>query len=258
MRHVFAIAGRELGSIFGTSVAYVLMAAYMLISGFLFFASLGLFLTQIQQIQAMGATQYLAQFNLNDMLIAPAYGTCALVLVFLIPLLSMRAFAQERETGSIELLLTSPITSWEMAIGKYLAILAVVALITLLTGLFPALLFIYGDPEIWQTLAGLLTLFCYAAGLAALCCFISTLTNSQIVAGFVGIVACLLLFVLSFAAESASNETLKGALRWLGTSTHFEQGFRGQVRTEDLTYFGVMVLVFLSLTRAGAESLRWR
>ena len=135
MRHILAIAGRELGSIFGTSVAYVLMAAYMLISGFLFFASLGLFLTQIQQIQAMGATQYLAQFNLNDMLIAPVYGTCALVLVFMVPLLSMRAFAQERETGSIELLLTAQITSWQMALGKYLAILAVVAVITLLTGL---------------------------------------------------------------------------------------------------------------------------
>jgi len=258
MKHVLAIAGRELGSIFGTPVAYVLIATYMLFAGFIFFASLGLFLTQVQQIQAMGAVQYLAQWNLNDIVIGPAFGTFALMFAILIPLLSMRAFAEERATGSIELLLTAPITSGQIVAGKYLAILAVIFLVSVLTGLFPAMLFWYGNPELPQTLAGLLTLFLYAAGLAALCCFISALTSSQIVAAFVGIVVALLLLVLSLAAESTTNEAFKAALRWTSTSTHFEHGLRGQVRVEDLAYFGVMVLVFLSLARAAAESLRWR
>ncbi len=258
MKHIFAIAGRELRSIFGTPVAYIVIATYMLFAGFIFFGSLGQFILQIQQIQAMGLTQYLDQWNLNQIVIAPAYGTFALIFAMLIPLLSARALAGERANGSIELLLTAPITSWEIIIGKYLAVLTVVTVIVALTGMFPMLLFWYGNPEVMQTLSGLLTLFLYGAGLAALCCFISALTDSLLVAAFVGIVVSLLLLVLPFAAESTSNEGFKAALNWLGSSTHFEQGLQGQVRTEDLTYFGVMVVVFLSLARLAAESLRWR
>ena len=258
MRHVPAIAAREIRSAFSTPVAYVLISAYLFIAGFLFFGSFGFFLIQLQQIQAYGLHHLLERMNLNDIVIAQSFGTFATLMAFLVPLLCMRAFAEERATGSIELLLTSPLTSWEIVIGKYLAILALIALIVALTALFPALLFAYGDPELWQTLANLLTLFAYSAGIAALCCFVSALTRSQIVAAVVGLIASVLLLVLDFAAESTSSELVQQVLRYVGTSGHFEPGLRGQVRLEDLTYFGVMALVFLSLCRAAVESLRWR
>jgi ABC-type transport system involved in multi-copper enzyme maturation permease subunit len=120
------------------------------------------------------------------------------------------------------------------------------------------LLFLYGDPELWRTLAGLQTLFLYSLALAALCCFISALTSSQIIAGFVGIAVALLLLILSVAAESSQSELLQGALRWLGTNTHIDAGLRGELRSEDFAYFGIMIVAFLSLARAAVDSLRWR
>lgn len=258
MRHISAIAGREIRSIFATPVAYVIFSAYAVFAGFIFFASLGLFLTQLQQIQALGMLQLLDQWNLNDVVIAPAFFTFAIVFLILIPLLTMRAFAEERATGSIELVLTSPVSVWEIVIGKYVAVLSVVALLVALTALYPGLLFLYGNPEVLQTLGGLLALFLYGAGLAALGCFVSALTQNQIIAASVGIVAALVLLVLPAAADGAQSEGVRATLRYLGTSTHYEQGLRGQLRSEDLAYFGAMVLIFLSLARAAIDSLRWR
>jgi ABC-2 type transport system permease protein len=258
MSHILAIAWRELRSMFTTPDAYVLIGVYMLFAGFIFFASLGLFLVQLQQIQALGMTQLLDQWNLQEIVIGQSFQTFALFLCFLVPLLSMRAFAAERASGSIELLLTSPVTSAEIVLGKFLAIALLLALVGALTGLFVALLFAYGDPEPWQTLAGLQTLFLYSLALAALCCFVSALTRSQIVAGFVGIAAALLLLIIPVSAESSQSESLRNVLRWLGTSTHFDPGLRGDVRSEDLAYFGIVIVAFLSLARAAVDSLRWR
>src|SRR5262249_57381442 len=106
----------------------------------------------------------------------------------------------ERQSGSIELLLTSPVTSSEIVLGEFLAMAILLTIVGALTGLFVGLLFLYGDPELWRTLAGLQTLFFYSLALAAMCCFISALTSSQIIAGFVGIAVALLLLILSVAA----------------------------------------------------------
>ena len=258
MNRLLAIAGRELRSMFVTPDAYVLIGVYMLFAGFIFFASLGIFLVQLQQIQALGMMQLLDQWNLQDIVVGQSFSTFALFMCFLVPLLSMRGFAAERANGSIELLLTSPASSSEIVLGKYLAIAALLGVVGLLTGTFVVLLFLYGDPELWQTLAGLQTLFLYSLALAAICCFISTLTRSQIVAGFVGIVAALLLLILPVAADSSQSDVLKGVLRWLGTSTHFDPGLKGEIRSEDLAYFGIVIAVFLSLARAAVDSLRWR
>jgi gliding motility-associated transport system permease protein len=258
VRHIVAIAGRELRSMFTTPDAYVLIGVYMLFAGFIFFASLGIFIVQLQQIQALGMMQLLEQWNLQDIVVAQSFSTFALFMCFLVPLLSMRGFAAERASGSIELLLTSPVSSAEIVLGKFLAMAVLLAIVGALTGLFVLLLFAYGDPELWQTLAGLQTLFLYSLALAALCCFISAMTRSQIVAGFVGIAGALLLLIIPIAADSSQSESLKEVLRWAGTSTHFEPGLKGDIRSEDLAYFGIVVVAFLSLARAAVDSLRWR
>ncbi len=258
MRHVGAIAARELRSMFSTPVAYVVLAAYLAFSGLVFFASFAFFLVNVQQIQAFGYHHLLEQFNLNDMVIGQAFGTFVLALIVVIPALCMRTLSLERSTGTIELHLTSPISSWELIIGKYLAVLCMIVIVIVLSAAFPLLLFLFGNPELWQTLSGLLTLLLYAAGTAALCCFVSALTSNPSVAVVVGIIVCFVLLVLPAGAERAQSDLMKGLLEYLGTSTHFEPGLRGQVRLEDLAYFGAMTAIFLSLSRATVESLRWR
>jgi ABC-2 type transport system permease protein len=258
VRHILAIGGRELRSMFVTPDAYVTTGFYLLFAGFIFFASLGIFISQLQQIQALGMTQLLEQWNLQDVVVAQSFSTFALFFAFMVPMLSMRAFAAERANGTIELLLTSPASSGEIVLGKYLAIAVMLLLVNGLTAAFVGLLFLYGNPEVLQTLAGLQTLFLYSLALAAICCFISALTRSQIVAGFIGIAASLLLLIIPVAADSSQSESLREVLRWAGTSTHFEPGMRGEIRSEDLAYFAIVILVFLSLARAAVDSLRWR
>ena len=258
MSHVLAIAGRELRAMFVTPIAYVMMAAYLVFGGYIFFLSLSLFLQQLQQIQAMQLFQYLEQFNLNDAVIQPALGTYSFLFILLIPLLTMRAFSDERANGTFELLLTSPVSTWQIVLGKYLAVLAMLGVLVGLAALHPALLFLYGDPEVLQTLAGLLGLFLYAAALGAIGCFVSSLTASQLVAAFVTVVAGLLLLLLDVLADMVPGGVSQEVVRYLGIREHFEKPLSGVIRTQDLAYFGAMIVFFLALTRTSVESLRWR
>ena len=258
MKHVGHIAGREFRSIFSTPVAYVLFAAYLVLAGYIFFFSLGIFLQNVQWIQAHGRFELLEQFSLNEMVIGPALGTFSVILTFLIPLLTMRAFAEERSSATIELLLTSPLSIWEIVLGKYLAVLSIVVLLVGASAFFPALLFFYGDPEVWRTVAGLLGLLMYGAAMAAIGCFISSLTRSQIIAAIVSFVVGLLMLVIGAAGESTPAGPAQEALRYLAIQTHFSQALDGVIRTEDLVYFGALIIFALTLLRTSVESLRWR
>jgi ABC-2 type transport system permease protein len=243
---------------FSTPVAWTLLAGYLLLTGFFFFVSLGIFLQQIQQIQAMQLFDYLSRLNLNSYVIAPALGSCSFILLFVIPLVTMRVFAEERANGTFELLLTSPLTVWEIVLGKFGAALAFVTLLVLLSALFPALLFAYGDPEGLQTLAGLIGLFAFGAALSALGCFASILTRSQIIAALVSILGALLLYMLGFAAQLAPEGAPRAFLEYLSIGSHFDTMLGGLIRGQDLVYFAAFVLFFLALVRAVLESLRWR
>lgn len=258
MRHVGIIAGRELRSLFSTPTAWVLLAVYMVFAGYIFLLGLGFFLQQIEQIQAYQAFHLLERFNLNQAVIAPSLGTFAILYVLTVPLLTMRAFAEERANGTAELLLTCPLTTWEIVIGKYLAVTAVVGLLVLASAIYPGMLFWYGDPELFQTLAGLLGLFGLGAGLAAMGCFVSSLTKSQIVAGMIGIVGGLLFWLFDLVADAAQLETLAEPLRYLGIRPHFEEALGGLIRSQDLVYFALLIIFFLTLARTSLESLRWR
>ena len=258
MRHVGAIAGRELRSMFATPVAYVMFSVYLVFSGFAFFLSLTGFVSALQQIQAFQRFDLLEQFNLNTSVIEPSLGIFSFVFLLLIPLLTMRAFAEEQASGTIELLLTSPLTIWEIVLGKYLAILAVLGMLVGLSALYPALLFYYGDPELLPTLAGLMGLFLYGAAFAALGCLISSLTRSQISAALVTFFAGLILFLIDYFAEVSLQGTSQQVVRDLGLRVHFDELVRGVVKTDDLVYFAVVIVFFVSGVRAATESLRWR
>ena len=258
MRHVGAIAGRELRSIFSTPVAYVMFSVYLVFSGFAFFLSLTGFLSALQQIQAFQRFDLLEQFNLNTSVIEPSLGIFSFVFLLLIPLLTMRAFAEEQATGTIELLLTSPLTIWEIVLGKYLAILVVLGMLVGLSALYPALLFYYGDPELLPTLAGLMGLFLYGAAFAAIGCLISSLTRSQISAALVTFFAGMILYLIDYFAELSLQGTSQQVVRYLGLRVHFDELVSGVVKTDDLVYFAVVVVFFVSGARAATESLRWR
>jgi ABC-2 type transport system permease protein len=258
VRHAAVIARREIASLFSTPVAYVLLAGYLVLAGYFFFLGLAVFLENLQLVQAVQRFDLLERFNLNDQVIAPSLGSFSVVFIFLIPLVTMRVFAEERSNGTLELLLTSPLTVWELVLGKYLAVLAIVGILVGISAVYPLLLLFYGNPELLQTISGLIGLFLYGAALGALGCFASVLTRSQIIAGVVAIIVGLILYLLEFVAQLAPEGATRGFVHWVAVGPHFEPALRGEVRSEDLVYYGIFVAFLLLLVRMAVESFRWR
>jgi ABC-2 type transport system permease protein len=270
VRHVGAIAGRELRSLFASPVAYAVLTLFAVLAGFFFLSGVLQFQDYVVRMQAFQMIQQLEELNLNDHVIAPFFQVMSVVLLFLIPGITMGLFASEKVNGTQELLLTSPITIWELVIGKFLAAAAFVALLVLLVALFPGLLFLFGDaqaggvPEIGKTLSGLGGLLLVGLAYAAVGAFASSVTQSQLIAFFLAFVLLLVLWMLGFLADlgaaggAVANETVSGLLRWLSTAEHFERMVMGLVQTKDVAYFAALVLAFLIITKAAVESVRWR
>lgn len=265
MRHLGIIAGRELRSMFVSPVAYVVLALFAVIGGFLFFTSVLAFDAQIVEVQQLQAFDYLSKINVNDHLLGPFYSVIWVVLLFLIPGVTMGLFANEKAQGTQELLFTCPITVWELVIGKYLAAAAFVVLFVGIVAAYTGVLFLYGDPEPWKSLAGLLGLLLVGLAYAAIGAFASSVTKNQLIAFFLALVLLFILWLLSIVADlgaaggaMGSQSVASGLMRWLSSADRFEQLVKGLVDTRDLAYFGFLIAVSLVLAKTSLESARWR
>jgi ABC-2 type transport system permease protein len=262
---VGTIASRELRSLFVSPVAYAVLTLFALLAGFFFLSSLLQFEEYIVRLQQFQYFDQLKELNLNDHVIAPFIAVMSIVLLFMIPGITMGLFASEKANHTDELLLTSPVTMWDIVLGKYLAAGAFVTLLVLLLALYPAILLLYGDPEIGKTLAGLLGLWLVGLTYAAIGAFASSLTRNQIIAFAFSFVLLLVLWMLAFLADLGAAGGAVGAttgvsdfLRWLSTSEHFERFVKGLIDTADLAYFAVVIGSSLLLTKFAVESVRWR
>ena len=265
MKHVGAIAGRELRSLFVSPVAYVVLTLFSVISGFLFFTSVLAFDAQIAEVQQLQLFDYLSEINLNDHLIGPFLSITWIVLLFLIPGITMGLFAAEKTNGTQELLLTSPITIWELVLGKYLAAAVFVTLLVAIIALYCGVLFIYGDPELPKTAAGILGLYLVALSYAAIGAFASSVTRNQLIAFFLALVLLFILWLLSIVADLGaaggalgSESMVSSTMRYLASADRFETLVKGLVDTRDLAYFGFLIVTSLVLTKTTIESVRWR
>jgi gliding motility-associated transport system permease protein len=264
MRHLGAIARRELGSLFASPVAYAILSLYAVLAGFFFLSGVLQFQEYTFRLQAMQMLGQLQQLNLNDHVIAPFLQVMSVVLLFLIPGVTMGLFAAEKANGTQELLLTSPITMWELVLGKFLAAALFVALLVGLLALYPGLLFLYGNPELGKTAVGLFALLLVGLTYAAIGAFASSVTKSQLVAFFLAFVLLLVLWMLGFLADlgaaggAVESQNLGDLLRYLSSADHFETMVMGLVDTRDVAYFVAMVAGALILSKAAVESVRWR
>lgn len=259
MRHVTTVAGRELKSLFVSPVAYGILSLFSVLAGLFFVLGVAGFVQEVMYYERMQNFMALQQLNLNDRLIADLYGTMSIVLLFLVPAITMGLFAGEKTNGTQELLLTSPLTIWEIVLGKFAAGAAFVALLVVIVGAFPGLLFVYGEPEVGKTLSGLLGLLLVGWTYVAVGAFASSLTRSQVVSFLIAVVVLLFLLLLAVISSFGIAGGVAGdLLRWLGTPVHFEELRAGLVDTADLVYFAFMIGGFLILTKLAVESVRWR
>ena len=259
MRHVPAIAGRELRSLFSAPVAYVVLSLVAVLGGFFFLSHLVIFDDFRQQAEFLQSQESLDALNLNDFVIAPFINTMSVVLLFLVPGVTMGLFANEKSNATEEMLLTSPITIWELVVGKFVGVSIFVLMAVGLLALFPVLLFQFGNPELGKTLSGLLGLAVLGIAYAAVGAFASAVTRSQLIAFFLALTVLLLLLLLGAIASNVGGPGWAGnLLRYLGTAEHFENFVMGLIDTRHLGYFAVLTAIPLILAKASVESVRWR
>lgn len=258
MRGALTIAGRELRSLFVSPIAYVVLTGVLLLGGWFFFnllARFNLLVSMYSSFQGMGGAAQ--RLNLNEYVMAPLLHNLAVILLIVIPMITMRSFAEEKRIGTYELLLTSPIGTGEIVVGKFLAMACFVALLVALCGVYGLVLAAYGNPEIPIMLSGYLGLLLLAVAFVTAGLFASSLTENQIIAAVTGLVILLLLFVISWPADSV-GETFGALLRYLSVTEHFEQMVKGVIETKSLVYFASMAAAWLFLTQRSVESIRWR
>jgi ABC-2 type transport system permease protein len=254
MRNVWIICRKELGSYFVSPIAYLLLTMFALIFGFFFWNALGVFIIEGMEMQMRGQS---FPMNLNEQIIRPLLSNASVIGLFFIPMITMRLFAEEKRTGTIELLATSPIRDLEIILGKWLAAVVLYSCLLLFTALNFAFLFKYGNPD-WKPLAlGYLGLLLQAGALLAIGTFISTLTKNQIIAGAATFGVELLLWVIGWVGE---YETASWAhfLSYLSITTHFESFGRGVLDSKDAVFYISAILLGLFFTARSMESLRWR
>ena len=258
MRNVLTIAGRELRSIFASPIAYVVMTGFLLLGGWFFFnllARFNLLVTMYSSFQ--GGAEAMERLNVNDFVLAPLFHNLSVVLVILVPMITMRGFAEEKRAGTYELLLTSPVGTGEIVIGKFVGVVAFIAVMIALTSIYGLILWIYGNPELGIMLSGYLGLLLLAVTFVTIGLFASSLTENQIIAAVTGLVMLLLLFVIAWPADSA-GEILGGVLRYVSVTEHFADMIKGVIDTKSLVYFATMIVGWLFLTQRSVESIRWR
>jgi ABC-2 type transport system permease protein len=254
MRNIWIICRKELGSYFVSPVAYLLLTMFALIFGFFFWNALGVFIIEGMEMQMRGQS---FPMNINEQIIRPLLSNASVLGLFFIPMITMRLFAEEKRTGTIELLVTSPIRDIEIIIGKWLAALMLYSCMLVFTAINFAFLFKYGNPD-WKPLAlGYLGLLLQAGAFLAIGTFISTLTKNQIIAGAATFGVELILWVIGWVGE---YETALWArvLSYLSVLTHFESFARGVLDSKDLVFYVTVIFLGLFFTARSMESLRWR
>jgi ABC-2 type transport system permease protein len=267
MRNALAIARKELSIYFTTPWAYVVFTAMAAIGSFFFMSTLGNFAAVQDQARLYGWSalgQDAAPFkNLTDGVVIQLWGIFAFVGAFASPFVSMRLFAEERRQKTFELLMTSPVRPFEIVLGKYLGGVIVMSSTVGITIVYPLILEFCGHSAKgtvldWSTvLTGYVGLLAFIAAAVAIGMFISSLTESQAIAAMITVVVILAWFFLGLAIPYIDDPSAKSVVRYLTSTEHLQDFFRGVIDLKSLVYFGSVILFSLLLTHRTVEAQRW-
>jgi ABC-2 type transport system permease protein len=235
---------KELRSYFSSMIAYIVIVIFLVISGYFFYTNLVMFVMWVGSDVKLGLWQY----TFHDM---------RFIILLLIPLLTMRLFAEEKKLGTIELLFTNPIRDFEIVMGKYLACLMVFCLMLVLTFLYPVLLEVVFSVEPGPLLAGYLGIFLLGATFIACGLFISSLTENQIVAAMSTVGVLVFFWFIDWNEGIAGQQVVK-ILHQVSLFEHFFNFPRGVIDTADVVYYLSVIAFFLFLTLCSLESRKWR
>ena len=252
---VWPIYKKELRLYFTSPVAYVLLTIFLLIAGY-FFYSIFAFFTRASMQAAMNP-QMGRDLNVTESVLRPLFANLSVILLLLMPLLTMRLFAEERRAGTIELLLTYPVRDGAVLVGKYLAAFTVYTVMIAGTLLYPLLLVIVrAQPESGPLATGYLGLLLMGAMFLAVGVFASSLTENQIVAAIVTFGLLLMFWIIGWTAEIVGGP-LGTVLTHLSILEHNDTFAKGVLDTKDIIYYINFTALALFLTLRSLEARRW-
>jgi len=264
MRNAAAILRKELSIYFTTVIAYAGFGAFAFIMGLLFVGSVNRFQQFTQYYLANQQPEMLERLNFNDAIIGPMLSTGVWMFLFFVPFLTMRLFAEEKSGRTFELLMSAPIRSIDLVLGKFAAVAVMIALMIAISLVFPIVLNLYGTgPDgtgaiewapVWSGTGAVLLL---GLSFCALGMLFSSLAESQIVAALLTFAALLVGFVLPLMAARLEGDW-RAFIEYLAPVTHVGRGLEGRLHLKDLVYFATFILTCLVLTHRVVESHRWR
>jgi ABC-2 type transport system permease protein len=258
MRNIFAIVERELRAYFSSPIAYVVLTLFVFLSGIVFQFILFRVLEMGMMQQGGQFGQQPGALDMPGMVSRGFLGTMSDILLFMVPMITMALFSEEKKRGTMELLLTSPLTDAQVVLGKFLSAVAFFGILLLTTLLPMSVLYLYGTPASGPILAAYLGLVLYGLAILAIGLFISTLTENQIVAAVLTFGTIMVLWLLNVIATRAENPLTRELLTYLSVLSHLDDFFRGVVVSSDIIFYLSLTFVALFLTYRSLDSLRWR
>ncbi len=254
MNNIVAIAQKEIRSYFASPIAYVVIGLFALMFGFFYYTLLGLFIEQGMRMMGMqgGPTQ-----NVNEQMIRPLFLNASVLLLFVLPMITMRTYSEEKRSGTIELLLTAPLTDFHIIMGKFLGAMALYAAMLAVTVIHVGVLFAFGKPEWIPIVTGYFGLLLMGGCFISVGLLISSFTRNQIVAVMATFAVFLLLWVINWAGPLTGPRT-QAVLDYLSITNHLDDFTRGIVDTKHLIYYFSFIAFGLFLTARSVDSERWR
>ena len=259
MKSVFWIAKREIGSFFYSPIFYVVTTVFLVLYSFLFFTMLSDYsqasmeaAAQAEAIQKAGYT-----INVNELVIVPSLGNMSVILLFIIHLITMRSFAEERKNKTFSLLLSSPVNLSAIVAGKFLACLAVVGFMIFLSSYSVGFLIAIGQPELGPIISGYLGVLLMMGCYVAMGVFASSLTDNQIVAAVIGFGLALLMWLLALPAQN-TDAGIGMVLEYISLRSHLESFLKGVLDSSDFIYYFSFMALILLITYQVLDSRRWR
>jgi ABC-2 type transport system permease protein len=252
---VWPIFKKEMRLYFTSPIAWVILTIFTLITGYFFYSIFAYY--TLASMQSMMNPMMAREMNVTDNVLRPLFSNISVILLLLMPLLTMRLFAEERRSGTIELLLTYPVRDGAVLLGKYLAALAMYGVMLAVTLVYPALVLYFARVE-WGVLAtGYLGLLLMGATFLAVGLFASSLTENQIVASIITFGVLLIFWVIGWSSDYAGGMWGR-ILSHISLLEHFDSFAKGVLDTKDILYYLNFTIVALFLTLRSLEARRWK
>jgi len=255
MSNVLAIAQKELKSYFASPIAYIVIGLFALLYGYFFVTILYYFIRNSMQMGQFGMGPQ--AMNVNQAMLRPLLQNVTILVLFVMPMITMRTYSQEKSSGTIELLLTSPVTDVQIILGKFLGAFALYAVMLAVSLIHIAILFWFGRPEWKPILTAYLGLLLLGGCFISVGLFISSLTKNQIVAGMVTFAVFLFLWVITWIGSFA-GPTVDKLTNYLSIIEHYDDFSKGIIDTSHLIYYVSFITFGLFLTVKSVDSERWR